>query len=271
MIVQALSIMFHDVVEQGAWDTSGFPGEWPARYKLERADFERHLKAIREAIGGQPADAADRFRDWGRRRPLFLTFDDGGVSSYQRIAGMLELFGWPGHFFVTVDYIGKPGFLDAEQILRLRKRRHVIGSHSCSHPTRMAHCSWEQLRKEWRDSVGILSEILGEPVRVASVPGGYYARKVGEAAAAEGIEMLFTSEPTAACGFVSGCRLLGRYSVLRGMGPEVSAGFAAGRRSTCWKQAVWWKSKKAIKTLAGPLYVRLLKSVFSGRDSSEWT
>ena len=51
---------------------------------------------------------------------------------------MLERYGWPGYFFVATDWIGRPGFLNAAQFRELDSRGHVIGSHSCSYPERMA-------------------------------------------------------------------------------------------------------------------------------------
>src|SRR5437867_8744422 len=127
--------MYHDVVPEGEDDASGFPGPGAAVYKLHRGEFEKHIAAIHAA--GCVVESLDGLGNWGQRRPLFLTFDDGGVSAVSPIADVLEGFGWRGHFFVTTGCIGQPAFLSTEQIRDLRKRGHVIGSHSCSHPTRM--------------------------------------------------------------------------------------------------------------------------------------
>ena len=245
--MDALSIMYHDVVERGDSSASGFPGGGPAIYKLDREEFARHLEAIRAA-----------------RRPnreVLLTFDDGGVSAYAPVAGMLEQYGWRGHFFVTTDWIGRPGFLNAEQIRELDGRGHVIGSHSCSHPERMAREPWERLLAEWKQSTERLAAIVGHPVKVASVPGGFYSRRVAEAAAEAGIETLFTSEPTARARTVSGCQVLGRYTVQRGMGPEWPAGFAAGKLGPRLRQALLWKAKGLAKAVGGPLYPRVRAAI----------
>jgi peptidoglycan/xylan/chitin deacetylase (PgdA/CDA1 family) len=238
-----ISIMYHDVVEHGDAGASGFPGAGPAIYKLDREEFSRHLEAIREAR--RP------------RRELLLTFDDGGLSAYTPVAGMLEQFGWRGYFFVTTDWIGRTGFLDAPQIRELDSRGHVIGSHSCSHPERMAREPWARLLAEWKESTERLAAIVSHPVKVASVPGGYYSRRVAEAAAEAGIETLFTSEPTARVRTVNGCRVLGRYTVQRGMGPEWPAGFAAGKLGPRLRQALLWKAKGLAKAAGGPLYLRV--------------
>ena len=245
--MKTLAIMYHDVVEEGNFGASGFPGEGADIYKLERGEFARHLEAIR----------ATGVKD------VLLTFDDGGASALSPTAGMLEQLGWRGYFFVTTDWIGKPGFLTAEQIHELDARGHAIGSHSCSHPTRMSHLSPQQMLQEWKASTERLEAIVGHPVTVASVPGGYYSTRVAEAAAEAGIDTLFTSEPTAREQIVNGCRVVGRYVVQRGMGPEWSAGFAAGALSPRLRQAALWKAKRIAKALGGSVYLRVREAVLN--------
>jgi peptidoglycan/xylan/chitin deacetylase (PgdA/CDA1 family) len=237
--------MYHDVVENGNYPGSGFPGKGADLYKLDRQEFARHLEAIRPVAS--PG--------------LHLTFDDGGVSSQTIIAGMLEQYGWHGYFFVTTDWIGRPGFLNEDQIRELDLRGHTIGSHSCSHPTRMSHIAPAKLLTEWRGSITRLEAIVGHPVKVASIPGGYYARSVAETAAQSGIETLFTSEPTTAVHVVNGCKLLGRYVILRGMGPEWSGGFAAGKLRPRVHQALLWNAKRVAKMAGGELYLRAREAI----------
>jgi peptidoglycan/xylan/chitin deacetylase (PgdA/CDA1 family) len=262
--MQALAIMYHDVVEDGDFESSGFPGEGANVYKLRREDFARHLQAMRAAIPAGAVRSINQYPPSGlpfAPTPVFLTFDDGGASFHAPIADMLELLGWRGHFFITTGRLGQPGFLASAQVRELHGRGHVIGSHSCSHPTRMAALTRSQMDREWRESLDTLSEIVGEAVKVASVPGGYYSRQVGESAAAAGIEVLFTSEPTATAATLDGCLVLGRYVVKRGMSPEWSAGFAAGRRSFRWRQTALWKAKRIAKSLGGGAYLRLRQAI----------
>ena len=204
------------------------------------------------------------FRSEGR--PVLLTFDDGGVSFHHPIADLLESRGWRGHFFITTDRIGTPGFLTEAQLRELDRRGHIIGSHSCSHPTRMAALNRADLDREWRQSIARLSAVLGDAVKVASVPGGYYSRDVAESAAAAGIEALFTSEPTAQVGMLSGCRVLGRYVVQRGMPPEWSAGFATGSPAHCWRQSALWKAKRIAKSLGGSAYLQLRQTILERKE-----
>ena len=253
--MRAHAIMYHDVVENGDFESSGFPGEGAHVYKLRCEDFARHLDAI-AAEGRQVGTVRDL-----KPSPVLLTFDDGGVSFHHPIAGLLEQRGWRGHFFITTDRIGTPGFLSEAELRDLHRRGHVIGSHSCTHPTRMAALSRIELDREWSDSIARLSAILEDPVRTASVPGGYYSRQVAAAAAAAGIDVLFTSEPTSRGAVVDGCVVLGRYVVQRGMEPRWSAGFAAGRPAECWRQSTLWKAKRVAKTLGGSGYLKLRQAI----------
>ncbi len=249
--------MYHDVVDGDA-ASSGFSGPGADVYKLDRREFAQHLDSIRRR-----ADVVGR--EAGSRMPLFLTFDDGGVSAHSHIAPMLEERGWRGHFFITTDRIGEPGFLDAAQIRELAQRGHVIGSHSCSHPPRISTCSPAELRHEWADSVAALASILDREITVASVPGGFYAHDVGQAAAAAGIRVLFTSEPTTRVGRTGECVLLGRYGIWRGMPPSTSGAIAAGALAPRLRQSAWWSVKKAAKSLPGDPYAKLRRTLLGRR------
>jgi len=254
--MRALAIMYHDVVAGGDFDSSGFPGEGANVYKLRREDFELHLDAIAAAVpAGTIATISPE--QHAVKPEVYLTFDDGGVTAATVIAGALEKRGWRGHFFVTTSRIGQPGFLDDQQIRELYLAGHVIGSHSHTHPTRMAALSRGQLNDEWERSIGILSDILRVDVTVASVPGGYYSEQVGEAAGAAGIQALFTSEPTTRVGVLPKCLIIGRYVIQRGMSPDWSAGFAASKAAYRWRQSLLWAAKKLAKRIGGTKYLEV--------------
>src|SRR5438270_13401064 len=169
--LNARSVLYHDVVDAAAWDSSGFAGPAAAHYKLAWQDFEQHIAAIRGVLKARPVTISDIMGRAQATESFLLHFDDGGSCSLQ-IADMIERYGWRGHFFISTDYIAKPGFVHPAQIVELRKKGHVIGSHSCSHPRRMSACSRQQLLQDWRQSADTLEQIIGEPVTVASIPGG---------------------------------------------------------------------------------------------------
>jgi peptidoglycan/xylan/chitin deacetylase (PgdA/CDA1 family) len=261
-----VALMYHDVVEPGKADASGFPGPVPARYKLTSALFRQHLETLAWVMPRPAGTVADLLAN-PAASPVLFTFDDGGCSAACPVADWLEELGWRGHFLVTTNYIDTPGFLSTEQIRHLRRRGHVIGTHSCSHPRRMASCSWEQLVWEWSQSCAVLAGILDEPITVGSVPGGFYSRRVAEAAAAAGLRVLFNSEPTRHCYPVNSCLIVGRYTLYAGMSAAEAAGLVAGPPWQRWRQTVLWQIKKIAKAVGGRGYLALQDHLLARRSS----
>jgi peptidoglycan/xylan/chitin deacetylase (PgdA/CDA1 family) len=247
--------MYHDVVEPGLEEASGFPGRDANSYKVTVARFRAHLEAI---VNHQSHAALPDF-----------TFDDGG-SGAQLAADHLETKGVRGYFFVTANYIGTRGFIDAAAIRDLDRRGHVVGSHSCSHPLRIGHCSIAYLNDEWTRSRDVISAIVGRPIVFASVPGGDFQPKVAEAAAAAGFTDLFTSEPAAESRLAFGLTLHGRFTVRSWTSADTAAALARGDYVTCARQALAWKVKKLGKRLGGERYLRLRRLVLGDGRQVQW-
>src|ERR1700730_9046496 len=260
--MRAVSILYHDVVRFGAFDSSGFLIPGADRYKLDSDEFARHLDAIAGVIRSKPIILTEHSAK-SQDEQFLITFDDGGVSCHSIIADMLEHHSWRGHFFITTDFIDTARFLSRQQIRELRKRGHVIGSHSCSYPAQISRCSPLQLKKEWTDSVKKLEDILGEPIKMASVPGGFYSIQVADWAFVSGIRTLFTSEPTTKCRQVNGLFVLGRYGIRRGMSPRAAAGLVAGNWRFRFEQLLRWKTTGFLKAVGGEQYAKLRKAVLN--------
>lgn len=262
--LHTLALLYHDVVPAGRPDASGFQSPDADIYKLTVEEFGRHLAAIAATTATPPTTIAPSSARSQTGRPVLMTFDDGGASAL-RAAEMLEALGWRGHFFVTTDYIGTPGFMDADAVRRLHARGHLVGSHSASHPPRMSACTRPQLDREWRDSVGRLADILGEPIEVASVPGGYYSREVAAAAAAAGIRVLFNSEPVTRVHEVDGCLVIGRFGVQQGVSAAWAAAVARGDRAPRLRRYLFWNGKKLLKRVGGDGWLRMRRRLIAAR------
>jgi peptidoglycan/xylan/chitin deacetylase (PgdA/CDA1 family) len=243
--VKLRALMYHDVVEDEQADVYAIP---PQR-------FREHL----DAIGRAPATVDSLASgDW------LITFDDGG-SSAMVVGEELARRSWRGHFFVSTDAVGRPGFLDWDGVRAVAGMGHVIGSHSCSHPDRMADLSWEQLLHEWTRSAALLAEELGAPVTTASVPGGLYSNSVGRAAAAAGYSSLFTSLPSQTPGSVDGCRLIGRWAIREDTTAAQAAAAAAGRPLPWARQRAAWRLRGLVKAVAGQRYERVRRTLLARR------
>ncbi len=251
------ALMYHDIVADGADDASGFVGRDAALYKVTAPQFDAHLDAILQSAGSQAS------------RDFIATFDDGGVGA-MTAAEALERRGLLGIFFITVNYIGTPGFVSRRDLVDLRRRGHRIGSHSCSHPLRMGHCSWSQLIHEWTHSRAVLSELLGEDIRHGSIPGGDYAPRVARAASRAGYQRLFTSEPTPFLRDAHGVTLIGRFAVRRWTSAARAAALATGRFLPCAQEALVWNTKKLMKRVCGERYLKLRRRVLGHGEDVRW-
>jgi len=273
------SLLFHDVYV-GTPSESGFDSQAADRYKLSLAEFETQLSSLARVRSDAPllapqlqvsdtSDASDA-SDASETLPFLVTVDDGGVSYYTVVADRLERLGWRGHCFVTTDLIGQRGFLTKRQIRELDARGHVVGSHSASHPTRFSACSIPQMRREWTRSRDVLQDVLGHPITVASVPGGYFSAVVALTAGEAGLRVLFTSEPTTRTRTHHGCIVAGRYTVRARCRDDFSSRIVLPPAHT--RRAAWagWNAKKVVKPLLGSTYSRVadwLLGPFSLEDS----
>ena len=260
-MAKALALMYHDVVPAGGYADSGFNIVGADHYKLTQEQFEQHLSAIAAAVKGKPVCITDA--DW--QASFLFTMDDGGASSMY-VADQLERRGWSGHFLIATDYVSTPGFLTPTQLRELAERGHCVGSHTRSHPIPMWDCTPEQMLSEWRDSRLKLENIVGGEVNCGSVPGGTYVPAIAAAASRAGYRNIFTSEPTFSVQDVAGCRVIGRYGILRTTSAAEAAKLATGSFVACSRQQVLWNAKKVLKKVAAGPYAAVRKLVMQRRD-----
>lgn len=254
--LRAHGLMYHDIQDGPASCSLG-----KRSYIVSAQSFSEHLRAMAMNIDSAPSIDLGSSHDaaaWA------ITFDDGS-SSALTAADLLEPTGWRAYFFVVSSWIGKSSFLDKRGISELRDRGHIVGSHSLSHPERMSGLPYAIISQEWRKSADELGEMLGHPVRTASVPGGSFSHKVAEAAAEAGIEVLFTSEPISRIHFIRGCTVVGRYVIRNSTDATTVSALAAGQPSACTAQWLEWNSRKLAKSLMGNSYFTVRNRILAGR------
>ena len=257
-----ISLGFHDVEEASSAAIAG-TRTCPSLYTLSRQSFQNHLEAIVNAGASGRVQTVCGENAQGPS-PVYLTFDDGALGAYTCIADELETLGWRGHFFVTSGWIGRAGFMNTAQIRELYRRGHLIGSHTHTHPERMSSLTPTELQQEWEVSCAILSDIVGDCIRVASVANGYYSRKVAASAWNAGIKFLFNSEPTSRMRLEGSCHVLGRYAIKATTSPVTTGAIAAGRRGPRLAQAVAWEMRKVAKAVGGKSYLKIRELLYSG-------
>ena len=262
--MRTVSLLFHDVYAADPRE-SGFESPGADRYKLSLRQFDAQLAGlaqvradapvlVQEISGGLKASGYHPVDDQAVDVPYLLTVDDGGVSYFTIVADRLEARGWRGHCFVSTDAIGTRGFLTASQLRELDMRGHVIGTHSASHPARFSACEPAHMREEWARSRMVLEDLLGHSIEIASVPGGYYSRRVARSARDAGLRIVFTSEPITTSLDEDGTLVIGRFTLRRGHSTDRAGQLA--RRGPWTRSQEWasWRAKGLVKPLLGPLY-----------------
>lgn len=260
--MRAISLMYHDIIDKGGESKSGFPGADADLYKVTDDDFATHLELISKSSLYSPGIVND-VAVISENGHFFITFDDGGKAAHTNAARHLDKRKWKGHFFVATDHIGTPTFLSADEIKDLDKRGHIIGSHSASHPLRMADLSFEEICREWKLSTAKLSDILGKHVVTASVPGGLYSKQVAEAAEQAGIKFLFNSEPVTKFYKVGDMFVLGRYTIQKNTSTKTIEAITRNAIAPRAQQFLFWNAKKVFKKVGGQNYLRIRQWIFS--------
>ena len=202
-------LMYHDVYADDTSE-SGFQNVGAMPYKVNRKEFEQQVALIHDYCQEKGIDKSN----------ISFTFDDGGKSFLHIVSEVLERYGFWGTFFIATAYIDTAGFLSKDEIIELRKRGHIIGAHSHTHPERMDALEDSKLHEEWDVSCSKLSEILYAPISIASIPNGFSSKGVLQAMLDNGITLIYDSTPTTKKRFYKGVTIVGRYAVTNDMSPE---------------------------------------------------
>ena len=67
-------------------------------------------------------------------KTVCITFDDGCETDLLAAAPILKEFGFGATFYITVGFLGKPGYLSEAQVRNLSALGFEIGCHSLTHP-----------------------------------------------------------------------------------------------------------------------------------------
>jgi len=251
-----ITLLFHDVYRYTP-DESGYVGAAANRYKLSLENFKAQLDAVKKIRNEMPILVTERSSDDKSTIPFAFTVDDGGLSYHEFVAPLFAGSGWLGHCFITTSQLGKRGFLHNHHVRELHASGHIIGSHSVTHSAHFDTCSDKQLLAEWARSKAVLEDCIGAEVLTGSIPGGYYSRRVVQAAKHAGLKILFTSEPQTRVSNVDGCHVIGRFTVRRDSPPSYSGNLVGKIPIHRWQQWLTWNAKKMLKKSIGSRYQQL--------------
>lgn len=106
-------------------------------------------------------------------KPVLISFDDTRVDQYSVALPELNKHGFKGAFFIMTVSLGRPGYMNKEQVKQLADEGHSIGSHTWNHKnikTYMAEDWTTQIQEPSR----LLQTITGRPVDFFAYPFGLW-------------------------------------------------------------------------------------------------
>ena len=183
-------LMYHELQVPGRKLCEDGAGYLP--YVVAADDFRQQLKVVEtnKWRGLNVTEALETGKD--AEPAVCFTFDDGCATDLHVAAPLLREKNFNATFYVTVNHLGRPGYLTQPELRELSDLGFEIGSHSMSHRL-LNDLSGEEIEIELVDSRKRLEEILGKPVVHFSCPGGRVNQLITEVAADAGYKTLATS------------------------------------------------------------------------------
>ena len=87
-------------------------------YALDERTFYEQMRIVAEGFAC-PSYAWETLAPPDQPRSVWITFDDGHRSNAEIALPILKQLGLRGIFFITTDWIGRPGFMNEDQIREL--------------------------------------------------------------------------------------------------------------------------------------------------------
>ncbi len=184
-------LLYHEVTD--------FPERTKKIRRMSPADslpvkqFEEQMACLSGRPDTKVVTVDDLFTE-GEDRPrrVILTFDDGCIGNYLFASAVLERYGYPATFFVTVESVSKKGYMGWDQLDALKKNGHSIQSHTMTHPM-LGECDEGRITYELDTSKKVIEDRIGAPVRYLSLPFGSLNKQVPLIAQQLGYKGIFTS------------------------------------------------------------------------------
>lgn len=160
------------------------------RYTLTTSQY----KSLLEVMEIHPSCTVSESLGKAEGSWIVLTFDDGLISDYELAFPHLNEKGLKATFFISVENIGKPGYMNLAQIRELASGGMEIGSHGLYHRY-LVTLSKSDAQKEIHDSKSRLEQFLGLEVRSYAPVGGHYSSWMLDSACHAGYQAFASMVP----------------------------------------------------------------------------
>ena len=230
------------------------------RYVVSASDFRSHM----EDLAGQGWRATDVSQSiqYVDGKTVCVTFDDGCETDLLAAAPILKEFGFRATFYITVGFLGTPGYLSTAQVSDLKALGFEIGCHSLTHPY-LPDIDDHRLHDETAGAKDRLEQITGGAVEHFSCPGGRWDRRVVEAVKAAKFRTMATSRTGMNFASTNPLQLM-RIAVLSGTTVEKFRRECLGRG--LFRTQLQEIARESARNVLGNSMYDSLRSLILGRD-----
>jgi peptidoglycan/xylan/chitin deacetylase (PgdA/CDA1 family) len=182
-------LMYHELGIPGRETCHAEPGY--LRYVVPATDFQQQMEKL--ASDGWRGQNVTQSIGSFKEKTVCITFDDGCETDLISAAPLLNKLGFGATSYLTVEYLGKPGYMSHAQVRELLAAGFEIGCHSLTHPY-LTDISDDRLREETQVAKDRLEQIAGARVDHYSCPGGRWDARVQHAVKQAGFRSMATSQ-----------------------------------------------------------------------------
>ena len=155
----------------------------PEVYFISPQAFEAQVKTLKGSgfVSVLPQDVEDAYYK-GKVLPekaVLISFDDTRLNHYEQAAVILEKYGFRGVFFIMTVSLGKPNYMNKEQLADLSARGHAIGHHTWDHQD-LRKLPADQWEKQIDRPKALLENAIGKPVTSLAYPYGAWNQQAIE-------------------------------------------------------------------------------------------
>lgn len=181
-------LMYHEIELPGRELCDSDPGY--AKYAVSVSNFRWQMQFMKEA--GTPGISISQMLS-NPGPGVAVTFDDGCETDLLIAAPLLQELGFGATFYLTVGFLGKPGFMSPSQARELAQTGMELGCHSLTHPF-LPDLEEAGLHREIVDAKKQLEDITGVAIHHYSCPGGRWDQRIGRIANQAGYQSVATSD-----------------------------------------------------------------------------
>ena len=181
-------LMYHELALPGRATCHSEPGY--NRYVVPASDFRQQMERLAgEGWRGQSVTQA--IESFGNKS-VCITFDDGCETDLIAAAPVLKRLGFAATSYITVGFLGKPGYMSPAQVREIHATGFEVGCHSLTHPY-LTDLDDHRLCEETAGAKEKLEQIAGVRVDHFSCPGGRWSARVMRAARQANFRTMATS------------------------------------------------------------------------------